>query len=199
MTEIVLEPGPLPVGPHDKKTLSWWGVMCLVVTEAALFSYLEFSYYYFDVQLPHSWRPQEPPKLHYAVPDTLILIASSVFVWLGERALKQGRSLRSLLMMLMGFLLGCAFLVIQVLEWKEKKFTPQTGPYGSLYFTTTGFHMAHVVVGLLALLMILIWSGLGYFNERRDAAVSNVAMYWHFVDAVWLTLFFMFYISPRIW
>ncbi len=198
MTEIVLAPGPLQVGPHEKKSSSWWGVLCLIATEAALFSYLEFSYYYFDVQLPHSWRP-EPPKLHFSLPDTLILLASSAFVWLAEKAVKKDRRGAAVVHLLISFLLGVVFLLIQVLEWKEKTFSPQSGPYGSLYFTTTGFHMAHVVVGLGAIVFMMVWLAMGLIDSRRNAALTNVAVYWHFVDAVWLTLFFMFYLSPRLW
>jgi len=198
MTEVVLAPGSLPVGPHDKQSSSWWGVLCLIATEAALFSYLEFSYYYFDVQLPHSWRP-EPPNMHLALPDTIVLFASSVFVWVAERAVKQGRRGKAMVNLLAGFVLGLIFLVVQGFEWKEKSFRPQSGPYGSLYFTTTGFHMAHVVAGLVGLFFIMLWLGMGLIDSKRNAALSNVAVYWHFVDAVWVTLFFMVYISPRLW
>lgn len=198
MTEAVLAPGPLQVGPHDKKSSSWWGVLCLIATEAALFSYLEFSYYYFDVQLPHSWRP-EAPKLDLSLPDTIILLASSVFVWIAERAVKRDQRGKAFLNLLIGFLLGVAFLVIQGLEWKGQSFRPQTGPYGSLYFTTTGFHMAHVIAGLVGLFFMMLWLGMGLIDSKRNAGLSNVAIYWHFVDAVWVTLFFMFYISPRLW
>lgn len=198
MTEVVLAPGPLQVGPHDKKSSTWWGVLCLIATEAALFSYLEFSYYYFDVQLPHSWRP-EPPDLRLALPDTFVLIISSVFVWIAERAIKRGERGKAFVNLLIGFALGLIFLIVQGFEWKSKTFSPQTGPYGSLYFTTTGFHMVHVIAGLVGLFFIMLWLGLGLIDSRRNAALSNVAVYWHFVDAVWVTLFFMFYISPRLW
>lgn len=199
MTEVVLDPGPLPVGPYDKKGAVWWGVLSLVAAEGALFAYLLFSYYYFDVQLPHSWRPDKPPDVSLALPDTFVLLASSVSAWWAERSLKQERTGRAMLGLAATLVLGAVFVGVQLIEWKGKTFTPQSGPYGSLYFTITGFHMAHVVVGVIALLMVLLWTALGYFNSRRNAAFSNAAIYWHFVDAVWLTVFFTFYVSPRLW
>lgn len=199
MTEIILDPGPLPVGPFDKKGPGWWGVLCLIATEAALFSFLLFSYYYFDFQLAHSWRPAKPPEWRLAGPDTLVLLSSSVAVWFGEESLKKGRRGRAMLGVLIGILLGVAFLIVQAFEWKGKDFTISSNPYGSLYFTITGFHMAHVAAGVLALSFTLVWLALGYFDEVRHAAVSNVAIYWHFVDAVWLTIFFTFYCSPYLW
>jgi heme/copper-type cytochrome/quinol oxidase subunit 3 len=199
VTEIILDPGPLPVGAHDHKGPSWWGVLALICTEGALFAYLLFSYFYFDVQLPHSWRPPEPPKINLSGPNTVILILSSLAVWFGERSLKKGRRGLSILGIAIGLLLGCVFVGIQGLEWKAKHFTPATDAYGSLFFVVTGFHMAHVVAGLFGLAAILLWDALGYFDRTRNAAVANVSTYWHFVDAVWLCVFFTFYITPRLW
>ena len=73
-----------------------------------------------------------------------------------------------------------------------------TSAYGSLYFTITGFHMVHVVVGVLMLSMVLLWSALGYFSPRHHARVTIAAIYWHFVDAVWICVFFTFYLSPYL-
>jgi cytochrome c oxidase subunit 3 len=199
VTEVVLDPGPLPVGPYERKGAGWWGVLCLIATEAALFAYLLFSYYFYDFQLPHSWRPPEPPKLLLSAPDTGVLLASSVAVWLGERALKRGSRAGAMAGVLVGIVLGATFIVVQLFEWKSKSYTPQSSVYGSLYFTLTTFHLAHVLLGLLALLFLLLWIGLGYFDRERHAAVSNVGVYWHFVDAVWLLIFFTFYLSPYLW
>ena len=97
-----------------------------------------------------------------------------------------------------GLVLGGVFVGIQVIEWSHKTFTFVEPTYGSLYFTITGFHMAHVVVGLIVLAALLAWSLLGYFNGPRHAAISIGAIYWHFVDAVWLTIFFTFYVLPYL-
>ena len=90
------------------------------------------------------------------------------------------------------------FVAIQVFEWKSRSFSLSSHPYGSLYFTITGFHMAHVVVGLMILLALMVWEALGYFGPRRDAPPSLGAIYWHFVDAVWLAVFFTFYVTPHL-
>ena len=58
--------------------------------------------------------------------------------------------------------------------------------------------MAHVAVGVLGLAILAIWSALGYFDRARHAPVSIGAIYWNFVDAVWLTVFFTFYLTPYL-
>jgi heme/copper-type cytochrome/quinol oxidase subunit 3 len=89
-------------------------------------------------------------------------------------------------------------MLIQGLEWGEKPFTMASAAYGSVYFTITGFHMMHVAAGLIFLVLLLIWSWLDYFDRERNAPLAIGIVYWHFVNAVWLALFFTFYITPRL-
>ena len=70
--------------------------------------------------------------------------------------------------------------------------------YGSLYFTITGFHMAHVAAGLLMLAALFVWTLLGTFDRWRSTPVSVGVIYWHFVDAVWLAVFLTFYVTPYL-
>jgi heme/copper-type cytochrome/quinol oxidase subunit 3 len=198
MSEVVLERAGLPVGSIRHRASGWWGMLGLILSEAALFSYLLFSYYYLAVQ-PHSgpWPPTMP-ELKLSLPDTIILLLSSVAVWWGERAINTGARLRAIGGIALGIVLGIVFVVIQVFEWKSKTFSISSHPYGSLYFTITGFHMAHVIVGILLLATVGWWMALDYYGPFRNAAVAISAIYWHFVDVVWLTIFFTFYITPRL-
>ena len=94
--------------------------------------------------------------------------------------------------------LGAIFVVVQLFEWKAKTYGPTSGSYGSLYFIITGFHMAHVIVGLGVLATIFGWSAAGYFDRRHHGPVLVASAYWHFVDVVWIAVFFTFYISPYL-
>jgi heme/copper-type cytochrome/quinol oxidase subunit 3 len=189
----------LPVGSIGRRANGWWGMVMLIATEGALFGYILFAYYYLAVQHRREWLPSDLPNFKLSLPDTIILLLSSVVVWRGEHLVKQGRSARSTAVYLaVAALMGIVFIVIQLLEWFSKKFTPFSSSYGSLYYTITGFHMMHVAVGVLILATLALWCALGYFNRIRNAPVSVGAIYWHFVDAVWLVLFFTFYISPRL-
>ncbi|HEY1781065.1 MAG TPA: cytochrome c oxidase subunit 3 [Roseiarcus sp.] len=189
----------LPVGSIGRHANGWWGMMMLLVTEGALFVYLLFAYYYDAVQHSRDWLPDDLPGFKLSLPDTIILILSSVVVWRGESLLKQGRSAGATAIYLaVGALMGVVFIAVQALEWSGKKFTPFTSSYGSLYFTITGFHMLHVAAGVFILATLSLWCALGYFNRIRSAPVSIGAIYWHFVDAVWLVVFFTFYVTPRL-
>jgi len=188
----------LPVGARGKNSVGWWGMLCLIATEASLFAYLLFSYYYVAIQRGPSWAPQPHPSLRLSGPNTVVLLASSVAVWWGEEGVKKGERGRQLVGLAIAIGLGAVFLVVQGFEWRAKTFNLASGSYGSLFFTITGFHMAHVIAGLLILIAVFVWSAMGYFNIRRHAPVSISSIYWHFVDAVWLAVFFTFYVTPYL-
>src|SRR5437764_2723356 len=198
MSDAAIQSDPLPVGSVDRRAGGWYGMLAVIMTEGALFAYLLFSYYYFLVQYGREFLPSELPRFHLSLPNTIILLASSVAAWFAERGLHAGRKDNLLWGLGAAIGLGILFLVIQGAEWGEKPFTMASAAYGSVYFTVTGFHMAHVAVGLVMLALLLVWSWLDYFDTERNAPIAIGIVYWHFVDAVWLILFFTFYITPRL-
>ncbi|QGZ67050.1 cytochrome c oxidase subunit I [Paraburkholderia acidisoli] len=188
----------LPVGSAGEHSGGWWGVLTLVATEACLFGYLIFTYLYSESQTSLAWPPEGMPKVGIGALNTAFLLASSVFVWLAERVLRKGRKRSSIALMLTAIALGIVFLLIQVKEWKDHPYGMTAHLYGSLYFTITGFHMAHVVVGLIVLAVMSLWIALGYLDPKRTAPITIGGLYWHFVDVVWLFIFSTLYLSPFI-
>jgi cytochrome c oxidase subunit 3 len=198
MVDGVHEQTVLPVGALGRNSVGWWGMLCLIATEGSLFAYLLFSYYYMAVQRGADWLPERHPSITLAGPNTVVLVSSSVALWWGEEGIKRARLGQHLAGQISAILLGLIFLIVQVFEWKAKTYGVASSSYGSLYFVITGFHMVHVVVGLAVLSMVLVWSLMGYFSPRHHARVTIAAVYWHFVDAVWLCVFFTFYVSPYL-
>ena len=187
----------LPIGRAGKGATGWWGMVLLIITEASLFAYLLFSYFYLGSMSRGAWPPPGPPELRLALPNTGILLLSSASMWWAESGVRRGEQGRLRLGLLCTLVLGVVFLVIQGVEYSNKPFTPATDAYGSLFFTITGFHGAHVAVGLLMIVVVAVRAWLGHFSERRHLAVTNVSWYWHFVDVVWLAVFTSLYLSPR--
>lgn len=198
MAEPLIDEATLPLGSIGTKSNGWWAMMFVILTEGALFAYLLFAYYYLAIQPQADWPPGGSPSMHLALPNTLILIASSIAAWWGEQGIKRGRDRQLALGLGAAFILGAIFVGIQLKEWYDKPYSLSSSTYSSLYFTITGFHMAHVVIGMVILATLLVWSLLGYFDRRRHAPVSIGAIYWHFVDAVWIVVFFTFYITPLL-
>ncbi|MGI4813715.1 MAG: cytochrome c oxidase subunit 3 [Janthinobacterium lividum] len=188
----------LPLGSFGKHAGGWYGVLTLIATEAALFGYLIFSYLYLASQTTVHWPPEGMPKLGPGLAGTAMLLVSSVFVWGAERLARNGRRLLSVLSMLVAVALGVAFIVVQLGEWRDHPYGPTANTYGSLYFIITGFHLLHVAIGLLILLLLAGWTALGYFDRERSAPLTIGGAYWHFVDVVWLFIFSTLYLTPYL-
>lgn len=191
-------PRNLPVDPEGPSATGAWGMILLIATEAALFIYLLFSYFYLGSMARGAWPPSGTPELKLALPNTLILLTSSGTMWWAESGIRAGKQGRLRIGLLVTLALGIVFLAIQLVEYKGRPFSPQTGAYGSLFYTITGFHGAHVALGLLMLLFVSWRALLGHFSGERHLAVTNVSWYWHFVDLVWLAVFTSLYLSPRM-
>jgi cytochrome c oxidase subunit I+III len=169
----------------------------VIATEAAFFAYLLFSYFYLASMTNGAWPPAGPPELRLALPNTFILLLSSAAMVVADRAMRGGARGRLRLALVATLALGIVFLCVQAVEFSHKPFGPGRDAYGSLFFTILGFHGAHVLAGLV---MVAFATALAWSRGDRAARVTlrNVAMYWHFVDAVWLAVFASLYLSPRL-
>lgn len=190
--------------PADATTrdIGWWGMALLCATEGTLFACLIASYFYL-ASGSSSWPPPgiEPPHLFLPIVMMVVLLSSSAVLAWGERGIRAGNAPRLRLGIVVSMLLGLGFLAMQLVEYREKlgHFVPQTHAYGSLFYTITGFHGAHVTLGLLMLAFTALRAFRGHFSPLRHQGVSNVALYWHFVDGVWVVIVATLYVSPHLY
>jgi cytochrome c oxidase subunit 3 len=189
----------LPVHGQGVAGTPWWGMLSLIATEGILFVYLIFSYGYLATQGPAHWPPTGgAPSLAIAVPATLALLSSSGTAEWGKRTARNGRLARARLAYGLTILLGLIFVGLSAKEWYDKPFKLADNSYSSIYFLLTGTHLAHVVLGIGALIVVLVWSLQGKVHAGHDQHRTLVTLYWHFVDAVWIFVFLTIYLSPRI-
>lgn len=129
--------------------------------------------------------------------NTLILLTSGVTITWAHWGLKLNKRGHLITGLVFTVLLGILFLGLQAFEYTEAYhelgLTLSAGIYGTTFFMLTGFHGAHVTIGTLMLIVILIRSIKGHFTKENHFAFEGVAWYWHFVDVVWLFLFIFVY------
>ena len=131
---------------------------------------------------------------------TIFLIASSGTLIVSKRALKKGNFKIFRFFMSLTLLLGSIFIVGQITEYiglYQKQITLNKDIFGSSFFTLTGFHGLHVILGLIAL-AILFFLSFKKMKTVTRAGIEGVDVYWHFVDVVWLFVFFFVYITPLL-
>lgn len=190
---------PLPMGSVGRRASGYWGAVFLVLSEASIFAYLCFSYFYFSVQ-PHPgpWPPEGPPSFAYTAPQTIVILAACIPAWFAERAAARGSRGGQLIGLLATFVLGAGFIALQFLDWYDKPFALATDPHASLYYVITGVHLAHVVLGMIMLAAVTLWSTLGYLGPARHVPVTVARLYWFFLAVIWLVLFFTLNVTPYL-
>ncbi len=121
---------------------------------------------------------------------SVVLLLSSLTAYRGEVAIAHGAEKLFRRNILFTLVLGSLFLVGVGLEWAEafRFFPPDTG-FGTVFFTLTGFHAFHVLMGLLALLTLVLPGQKGRFNAENYWGAEGIVKFWHFVDVAWLFIF----------
>jgi cytochrome c oxidase subunit 3 len=129
--------------------------------------------------------------------NTALLLSSGVTITIAHHMLRANRRGALIFWLAATFVLGFVFLGLQAKEYihayTELGLKLDTGIYGGTFFMLTGFHGLHVTLG--AIMLVVIWLRVlrGHFKPDRHFAFEAVAWYWHFVDVVWLGLFFFVY------
>jgi cytochrome c oxidase subunit 3 len=139
--------------------------------------------------------------------NTVILLTSSLTMALAVGALERGKKKQSLALLTVTLLFAAGFLGIKSVEWSHKfhiGIWPQSEtlagfPQGEqvfygLYFTMTGLHALHVIIGAVAILFTMALIGREKVHQGRIDLLENTGLYWHLVDLVWIFLFPLFYL-----
>lgn len=129
---------------------------------------------------------------------TFLLLTSSLAVVLAIASIQRGSKRGLISWLAVVALLGAGFIGIQFTEYyglyNEHSFTLSGSIFGSTFFTLTGFHGLHVIIGILWCLGALVRALRGGFTVKNYQAVELFGLYWHFVDVVWIILFTLIYL-----
>ncbi|MBF0153642.1 MAG: heme-copper oxidase subunit III [Magnetococcales bacterium] len=158
-----------------------------IISEVFIFLGLFVSYW--TMRLPaETWPPAgTPAHMNLTLPllMTIILVTSSITYHVAEEKLDHGNLGGFRGWLFLSILLGAAFLGCTVYEYghlMHQGFTPSTNAYSTAFYSITGFHASHVIVGLGIFLTVLIPA---LFGKTNKYFVFCAGMYWHFVDVVW--------------
>jgi cytochrome c oxidase subunit 3 len=132
---------------------------------------------------------------------TAVLLISSFFMNRGETLMHQGDRRGFLLNTAITFVLGLGFLLgVVLVEWRlaiHEGMTPDSGPAGAAFFMMTGMHAFHVFTGLILLAIIMANGRRGLYDEQ-NYPIEAAAVYWHFVDVVWIFFYPALYLIGRL-
>ena len=183
--------------------LSKVAILLFLLSEMALFGGLFGGYLYNMFPAP-VWPPANTPAgippLSAALILSVFLLSSSATIQLAEANLEKGDAAGFRGWLLFTVVLGALFLVGQATEWSKlitEGFTVSTNAYGTFFYSITGFHGSHVLVGIVLQLFILLLAFRNKIGRERSTIVKACGYYWHFVDGVWLVVLSLIYVLPH--
>jgi cytochrome c oxidase subunit 3 len=143
------------------------------------------------------WPPQGIEVFdpwHLPLLNTLILLTSGTTVTWAHHSLLHNDRQGLLWGLTLTVILGLIFTAVQAYEYAHAPFSFGGSIYGATFFMATGFHGFHVIIGTVFLIVCLLRAYLGQFTPEQHFGFEAAAWYWHFVDVVWLFLFFWVYV-----
>lgn len=178
------------------------GVWVFIGADSVIFAILFLSFMQDRLKNPAIFEAsRQTLNMHLGGIDTLILLTSSWSVALAVQAMKRDQIDREPRLLLGGAVTGLMFVVSKSIEYFEKfahGITPGTNPFYMWYFTLTGIHLIHVVVGTSLLTYLWVRSRRGTYDHLHKAVPESVASYWHLVDLLWVVLFPLLYLMKAV-
>lgn len=174
-------------------------MFCVIIAESAIFTIFVVAYIYNIGKSLYGPMPNQ--VLEVPLFNTVCLLSSSLTIWLAERAIERNQIRNFGLWWAVTFILGAIFLVGTGVEWHKLIYqdglTISTNLFGTTFYSIVGLHASHVIIGLLALLTVFLFTVTGHVREEHAERIQVLALYWHFVDAVWIVVFTVVYIIGR--
>jgi len=175
------------------------GMACLIIAESAIFTIFVVAYLFYAGKSLSGPTPGQ--VLETPIFFTICLLSSSFTIWRAEKAIEDDRMGSFTVWLGATIALAAVFLANTALEWKKLIYhdglTISTNLFGTTFYSLVGLHATHVVVGLFLLTSTFIFSLFGWVDSRQSERFSVIALYWHFVDAVWIVVFTVVYLIGR--
>jgi len=189
---IAVPPGEMPISASLRGRVGMW---CLIAAESAIFCIFVVAYLYYAGKSLSGPTPREV----LAVPwfNSICLFSSSLTIVLAEKAIHRGEIKTFGIFWFLTIALGVIFLIGTAREWHRliyhEGLTISSSLFGTTFYSLVGLHAFHVIVGATGLTIILILTILGFVTRQHAERISVFAMYWHFVDAVWVVVLSVVY------
>jgi len=180
-------------GIDNRKLLMW----LFLASETLLFGSLIAAYLLYRGQSVVGPYPEDLFDIPFTSVSAFVLLMSSVTMVLALAAIQRGDQRGLRIWLFTTALLGMLFISGQAFEFTEfnrEGLSLSSNLFGTTFFVLTGFHGAHVTVGVLILLSLLVMAFRGRLTRAQSLNVELAGLYWHFVDVVWIAIFTLVYL-----
>ncbi len=195
-TTITVPQTEMPLSANMRGKVGMW---FLIMAESAIFSIFVVAYLYYAGKSISGPTPAQVLDVPYFT--SICLFSSSLTILLAEKALHRGNIKVFSIFWFVTIALGVIFLIGTAKEWYRLIYTDgltiSTNLFGTTFYSLVGLHAFHVIVGATGLTIILLFTLFGGVQQEHADRVSVFAMYWHFVDAIWVVVLSVVYFITR--
>jgi heme/copper-type cytochrome/quinol oxidase subunit 3 len=187
---------PTSTGVTNLKLAMW----LFLASDCLFFGAFISSYLLYRGRSRSGPGPKDVIDIPFTSATSFILLMSSLTMVLALAAIQRGDLRRLRIWLLATGLLGATFIAGQVYEFTEfsrKGLGLSENLFSSTFFVTTGFHGAHVTVGIIWLMSLWGLAAQGRLGQKDAERVEIAGLYWHFVDVVWIVIFTVIYLVPQ--
>ena len=189
----------LPTYAFGHRPLTWWATWSMILMEGTMLVVLLISYFFLRTRVPN-WPPGviQPPDLLWGTLNTGIILLSFVPNHFAKKAAEK-LDLRGVrLWMIVTLLFALAFTLVRVFEFGALNCRWDQNAYGSIVWINMGFHTAHLLTDMVDTVVLIFLMFIGPVEGKRFVDVSENSIYWNFVIVIWLLVYAVIYIAPRI-
>ena len=188
----------------DKKHPYWWGILGMIVIESTVILIFLASFFYLWVVNVSTdrmgWPPEGTvlPPLLYPSLNIVLLGICAWSMWYGGVVMKRGRNIAFAWLVVL--CCGCSALLLYFrwLQFEAFSFNWKENAYASFVWILTAFHFMHVAAGVLGTALIGWLAYKGYYTRQRMLGVTIDTIYWYYIAAGWLPIYFVLYWAPRL-
>lgn len=189
----------LPTYAFGHRQLTWWATWSMILMEGTMLAVLLISYFFLRTRVP-DWPPggASPPDLLWGTVNTGVLLASFVPNHFAKKAAERLdlRGVRIWMIVTLAF--AIVFAVVRVFEFGALNCRWDQNAYGSIVWVNMGFHTAHLLTDMVDTVVLIVLMFAGPIEGKRFVDVSENGIYWDFVIIIWLLLYAVIYIAPRV-
>ena len=193
---FVLPQSEMPISPRLRGRVGMW---CLITAESTIFCIFVVAYLFYAGKSLSGPTPREVLDIPWFT--SICLFSSSLTIVLAEKAIHRGDVKIFGIFWFVTIALAIVFLVGTGREWYRLIYhdglTISSSLFGTTFYSLVGLHAFHVIVGATGLTIILFLTMMGFVTQQHAERISVFAMYWHFVDAVWVIVLSVVYFITR--
>jgi len=195
-TTITVPPNEMPLAHELRGRVGMW---CLIAAESAIFTIFVVAYLYYAGKSVSGPTPREVLEIPIFI--SICLFSSSFTIVRAERAIEHGNSKLFAIWWFVTIALGATFVVGSLREWYKLIYhdgvTISSSLFGTTFYSLVGLHLSHVIVGLTGLSIVMVFALLGQVKQEHAERIGVFALYWHFVDTVWVVVLSVVYFIAR--